>query len=83
MTKTNLEALRAAADLIGQQIDGDRTALIEALARDHKLRLTAKGGLTKASMLGVTATATSGERMALVNWSNGARRRLNAIEAAQ
>ncbi|MGS4947417.1 hypothetical protein ACVDG3_18215 [Meridianimarinicoccus sp. RP-17] len=67
---------RDAAALIDQQIDGDRDALLRVLTDRFGLTVTQRGNVTRARGLGITANATSGDRMALVNWSNAARRRL-------
>lgn len=67
---------RDAAALIDQQIDGDRDALMRALTDRFGLTVAWFGDHTRVRGLGITAKATSGTRMALVNWSNAARRRL-------
>jgi len=70
------ERWREAVGLIDDQLDGDRAALIAVLTARFGLTVTARGNVTRARMLGISATATSGDRMALLNWAAAARRRL-------
>lgn len=73
------ERLGRICDDIGRDIDGGRSAdLMHRLETEEKLKLKISNGTHVASMAGITASATAGERQALKNWANAARRALKA-----
>ncbi|MFN3953227.1 MAG: hypothetical protein ACK4LQ_02160 [Pararhodobacter sp.] len=73
------EGMRAAVQRIEDHVDHNPAALIEALKIRHKLKLTFSGGTHIAQMLGIRASATAGNRQALKNWANAARRALKGV----
>lgn len=78
---TDPAQLRALIARIDAEADAPhlRAALIAELEASAGLSLAFTSGTYRARMAGITATNTEGERGALKNWANAARRRLLAV----
>lgn len=67
------DALHGAIGLIEAHINRI-DHLIEQLKATYRARLSFTGGTYKVAMLGITRTATAGNKAALENWARAARR---------
>jgi hypothetical protein len=72
--KTDPQRLAALAEEVRVFADGRHLDLRHRLETEEGLKIVFGSGTYRATMAGVTATCTEGERMALVNWANAARR---------
>lgn len=72
--------LQAVADQIDDLADRDFLRLVELLTDQRGLTLReGSGGVTKVTMLGITAQTTAGRRNALRAWAAKARRQVLAV----
>jgi phosphoribosylcarboxyaminoimidazole (NCAIR) mutase len=73
--KLNIARLKElASDIEGLKNTPHMVDHIARLAQEEGLKINLSGGTYTASMAGVRASATAGERAALENWANAARR---------
>lgn len=73
----DLDRLRRLADEIEQLHRTHFTDLVARLKAEEGMKFTKRQlGVTACIMAGITATNTAGERGALTNWANAARRAL-------